>query len=215
VPTPSPLPRRTQDERRTTTRAALLDATLACLVELGYARTTTTEVTRRAGVSQGALFKHFASKSALVAAAAEELFATLFERFGAAFAADAGRDEPVIVALRRLWDVFCHPSLRAVYALYAEAPADDDLRATLRPVVERHVQHLTAFAEALFPQIGESAELRALFDSVLFAMQGASLQRPIHVDRAREDAMLAYFERAVRAHFAAAPAPRKPTKRAR
>jgi AcrR family transcriptional regulator len=204
-----PAPRRTQNERRSATRAALLEATLACLSELGFAHTTTTEVTRRAGVSQGALFKHFPSKSALLAAAAEELFATLFERFGAAFAADVDRDDPIVIALRRLWDVFCHPTLRAVWALYAEAPADPDLLATLRPVVERHVTQLTAFAELLFPELAARPELRALLDSVIFAMQGASLQRAIHVDPPREEAMLRYLEGLVQGRLAPKPKKKK------
>ena len=47
--------RRTQAQRSASTRTALLDATVACLVESGFSATTTTEVTRRAGVSLGAL----------------------------------------------------------------------------------------------------------------------------------------------------------------
>ncbi len=194
-------PRRSQEERRGATRVALLDATLACLVELGYARTSTTEVARTAGVSQGAIFKHFATKSALMAAATESLFDTLIVRFGEAFARDAEGDEPVVVAIRRLWDVFCHPSLRAVYSLFAEAAADDDLRSTLGPVVERHSKRLLSLAESLFPEIATSPAHRALFEAVLFAMQGATLQRPVYVDTARERAMLESFETAARALF--------------
>jgi len=39
--------RRTQEERRAATRAALLDATIECVVEDGYAGTTTTRVVER------------------------------------------------------------------------------------------------------------------------------------------------------------------------
>ena len=63
-----PKPRRTQQQRREETRGRLLAATQTALVERGYAGTTTTEVCRRAEVSQGALFKHFASKGELLAA---------------------------------------------------------------------------------------------------------------------------------------------------
>jgi AcrR family transcriptional regulator len=52
-------PRRTQAERREQTRTALLDATVSCLVDLGFSATTTTEVTRRAGVSLGAVMHDF------------------------------------------------------------------------------------------------------------------------------------------------------------
>src|ERR1700710_802942 len=66
-------PRRNQAERSAATRQALLDATLECLVEDGYANTTTARVAERAGVSRGAHLHHFQTRSALVAAAVEHL----------------------------------------------------------------------------------------------------------------------------------------------
>jgi AcrR family transcriptional regulator len=190
--------RRTQAERRETTRQRLLEATLEALVEVGYARTTTTEIARRAGVSQGALFNHFSTKSALVGAATEALFAELVEAFRAALAREPTSGDPVAAAVRRLWDVFCHPRLRAAYLLYAEAPADEELRATLIPIVARHGANIRAFGEALFPALARP-DLQVLFDCVLFAMQGASLQRLIDLDRTRERALLAAIESFARA----------------
>jgi hypothetical protein len=46
-------PRRIQEERSAATRKALLDATIDCLAEDGYAALTTTKVAARAGVSRG------------------------------------------------------------------------------------------------------------------------------------------------------------------
>ena len=63
----------TQEERRAGTRAALVEAALGCLVDLGVAGTTTAAVCARAGVSSGALFNHFPSKAALLGAAAEQV----------------------------------------------------------------------------------------------------------------------------------------------
>jgi hypothetical protein len=45
--------RRTQEERSSTTRARLLDATIDCLLELGYAGTTTTEIAAPASRAAG------------------------------------------------------------------------------------------------------------------------------------------------------------------
>src|SRR3954464_2789270 len=61
--------RRSQAERSATTREALLDATVACLIEDGYAHTTTSRVAERAGVSRGAHLHHFQTRTSLVAAA--------------------------------------------------------------------------------------------------------------------------------------------------
>src|ERR1700712_5987306 len=64
---------RTQQQRREETRRALLDAAVESLIEVGFARTTTLEVQRRAKVSRGALLHHFPSKAELLVAAVDHL----------------------------------------------------------------------------------------------------------------------------------------------
>src|SRR6187402_1697681 len=64
---------RTQQQRRDETRRALLDAAVESLIEVGFARTTTLEVQRRANVSRGALLHHFPSKAELLVAAVDHL----------------------------------------------------------------------------------------------------------------------------------------------
>lgn len=68
-----PAARRSNAERSAETQERILEATLECLSEKGYAATSTNEVVRKAGVSRGALVHHFSSKSDLVAAAAVHL----------------------------------------------------------------------------------------------------------------------------------------------
>src|ERR1700710_2922513 len=65
--------RRSQAERSAARREPLLDAPIACLVQDGYANTTTSRVAERAGVSRGAHLHHFQTRNALVAAAVEHL----------------------------------------------------------------------------------------------------------------------------------------------
>ena len=50
-------------------RRRLMEATVECLVELGWEGTTTTVVSQCAGVSRGAQLHHFPSKQALGVAA--------------------------------------------------------------------------------------------------------------------------------------------------
>jgi AcrR family transcriptional regulator len=65
---------RLQEERSAETRRRLLDATVDCLFERGYAGTTTAEIAARAGVSKGAQLHHFPKKDDLVVGALEYLF---------------------------------------------------------------------------------------------------------------------------------------------
>src|ERR1700733_2713359 len=69
-PTRAPRP---QQQRREETRRALLDATVESLIDVGFNRTTTLEVQRRADVSRGALLHHFPSKAELLVAAVDHL----------------------------------------------------------------------------------------------------------------------------------------------
>src|SRR5436309_14728268 len=84
--TPAVPVRRTQAERSASTQARLLDATIECLVERGWAATSTTEVVRRAGVSRGAQVHHFPSKDDLVLVAVEHLLARRIAEFQATLA---------------------------------------------------------------------------------------------------------------------------------
>jgi AcrR family transcriptional regulator len=61
-------------------RRALLDTALRLIAEEGSSSFTLREVARRAGVSHAAPYRHFANKTALLAAVAEEGFRTLRTR---------------------------------------------------------------------------------------------------------------------------------------
>lgn len=62
-----------REERGALTRQRLLEATIDCLAEMGYARMSTNDVVRKTGLSRGALAHHFPSKAHLVAEAAAYL----------------------------------------------------------------------------------------------------------------------------------------------
>lgn len=73
--------RRQQAERRAGTEAKLIDATIQCIVEIGYHRTSVREICQRAGVSHGGLFGRFDTLFDLIAAAAVEAGRRLAARF--------------------------------------------------------------------------------------------------------------------------------------
>lgn len=77
-----PAPRSRQAERSEETRRALLDAGRALFAEHGYAGVGTEEVVRRARVTRGALYHHFADKRALFRAVFEDLEGELVEQLG-------------------------------------------------------------------------------------------------------------------------------------
>jgi len=182
----------TQHERRTATRSRLLDAALAVLVEHGAAGFTTTEVGRRAGLSQGAIFRHFATKADLLAATVEHLFAALVARYEGQFATvapDAGVAERVRSALDLLWDVFQDERLLAAYDLFTAARTDAVLQVDLQPVVRAHVANLHALADILFGDLATADRpgLHAVVDLAAATMQGLVVNRQAVADPDVED----------------------------
>lgn len=60
------------DERRESRRQQILDAALRCFSRDGFHNTTTADIVRESGVSQGTLYLYFATKEDIVAALADD-----------------------------------------------------------------------------------------------------------------------------------------------
>jgi AcrR family transcriptional regulator len=121
-------PRRTQAERRASTRGRLLDATIECLGDLGYAHTTTPEIARRAGLSRGAQLHHFPTKAELVTAAVEHLFERRYQEFRAAFARVPAGADRYSAAIDILWSMVSGPTFDAWLELAVASRTDPELR---------------------------------------------------------------------------------------
>src|ERR1700742_2412732 len=72
---------RTQQERREQTVGRLLEACIATIIEVGYARASAAVITKRAGVSVGALFRHFDTMGDFMAATAYEVLRRQLDSF--------------------------------------------------------------------------------------------------------------------------------------
>jgi AcrR family transcriptional regulator len=168
-------PRRSQAERSAATRDALLDATIACLVDDGYASTTTSRVAERAGVSRGAHLHHFQTRQALLAAAMERLA----ERRGAELLAAAeklpdGR-ERLVQGLDLLWASYAHPLFQAAVDLWSHARTDPDLRERLVPVERRLDRQTLEVARRLFPAIADRPDFDRLIEMAVSTIRGGAL----------------------------------------
>jgi AcrR family transcriptional regulator len=182
----------------------LLDAALECLVELGYAGTTTTVVAERAGVSRGAQLHHFPTRAALVAAAVGHLYARLTAAYEAGFARGPSGADRLRAAIELLWSMFTEPHFPAVLELFTAARTDPELQALLTPIAARHQANVYRMAHAYFPAAAASPEqFDAVLTLVLDAMQGMASSRLVlrhgPSDAARLDLLHAIAERALTA----------------
>lgn len=176
--------RRRQQERRARTRELLLEATVQCLVELGWAGTSTTEVARRAGVSRGAQQHHYRTKTELVAAAAEHLLQRQRAEYERAFAALPPVRRNVDGALDLLWEIYRGPTFIALLELAVAGRTDETLRQLCADINQRAVEITIETFGRIFPQATATPEtVRVALRTALSLMAGLALQSGLDQDR--------------------------------
>lgn len=146
--------RRTQAQRRAQTRGALLDATLECLTDLGFARTTTTVVAQRANVSLGALVHHFPAKSDLLIAAVGHLLDRRLAEFRREMETVPTEADRLDAALDLLWSAFSGSTFVAWVELWVGARTDPELA----PAVQSMSDAFSLAAQDLFRTLFPPAE---------------------------------------------------------
>jgi AcrR family transcriptional regulator len=186
---------RTQQERSSRTRALLLDATIECLVELGYANTTVAEICQRAGLSRGAQQHHFTTKAELMTSALEHLFTRLAQKIlDADLPAGPGRLEK---GIDLLWEAYSGTLSTAAVELWVAARTDEELRRSLLPV-DRALGHATfefyrrLVGDAEMP--AGAAELETVLLLTVNLFRGLALDAMIGGDPGRRAALLAEWK---------------------
>jgi AcrR family transcriptional regulator len=156
--------RRTQAQRRADTRAALLDATIECLVTHGYAKTTTGRVAELAGVSRGAQIPYFRSRAELVGGAVAHLAEVRIEAMRARFTAAPVSVEEWVDAM---WEEHQGPVFDATLELWVASRTDPELRRNLRRIERDVAAAVAGGAEAAF---GPKARRPGFTDDLIFAL---------------------------------------------
>lgn len=179
-----PARRRTQAERRASTRTALLDATLEVLAEVGYSNLTTAQVVARAGVTRGAQAHYFATKAELVVQALRHLTERLvLELISLPPRSVDGEREQYELLLNRLWEINSGPASTALIEIWVVSRTDPELREHLMRF-QRDVQRsLNDAANAVAPHFFERPDATDLIVTAMATIRGLWLLRAVASDR--------------------------------
>lgn len=168
----------TQAERRAATRSTLLDAAAEVLVERGLVGFTTTAVTDRAGVSNGALFRHFPTRLDLIAATVEHVLVRLRTDYETTFG-DLPDRPGVETVLDLLWSAMSDTQFGAVLEVYTQARTDTELLAAIHPIVAEHGEYVNELTARVAATLGDGADatsditpVAGLGSLAILAMQG-------------------------------------------
>lgn len=185
--------RRTQAERTAETRRRILDAVVESIAEVGFQRTTASEIVRRAGVTWGAVQHHFGAKGGILEAVLENTF----ERFEAKLGdipADAPLAERVSRFVNRAWEHFSSPHYQSTFEilLHHGRREDDEVpphwQETMFRAFDRVFERL--FSDSGLPR----RERAALHQYAVAQLMGLAALEMLHTPRSH-GAQLALLER--------------------
>ena len=181
--------RRTQAERRATTRRRILEAVVASIAEVGFQRTTASRIAARAGVTWGAVQHHYGGKDGILAAVLDDTFA----RFAAHFddmpdPASTPLDARARQFVGRAWAHFGSAHFRSMFEILLQAfRGADARRATPGEQQLRMLDGVDRLWRRAFPDAPLPRARRVELESYTLAvLMGLALQRAISGGGTRE-----------------------------
>jgi len=171
-------------------RARLMEATVELLVEKGFAGTTTTLVSERAGVSRGAQLHHFPTKNDLVLAAVEHLTAVRGAELAAAAAVLPSGARRTRAVLQMLGDHFTSPVFTAALELWVGARTDETLLAAVAPLEQRVGRETHRLTVECLGADEQHPGTRELIQATLDLVRGLGLATTITDDTRRRSRIL-------------------------
>ncbi|TQM79643.1 TetR family transcriptional regulator [Saccharothrix saharensis] len=183
---------RSQADRSRETRRKLMQATVECLVERGWAGTTTTVVAERAGVSRGAQLHHFRTRGELVAAAVEHLGAEsvldLKER-----ARQVNGSTLAVVEL--IADFYASDLFTAALELWVAARTDPELKTVVVPLEVRLGRETHRLAVELLNADEAKPGVRETVQLTLDLVRGLALANQLTDDGKRRSRIIRHWAR--------------------
>jgi AcrR family transcriptional regulator len=192
---------RTQEERSAETRERLLDATIECLLELGYTGTSTTEVCHRTGLSRGALLHHFPTKQALVIEAVRRLVVRMGTENLLHAARVAPTDDPLDRMFDVIWSNFGQPLFHAVLELWIAARTDPELHASLHQAERERGRGIAVLYASIAGVAAEHEDFVDVLQLTLHLMRGMALQRLMRSDDSERERLYAVWKSMVKTHM--------------
>ena len=196
--------RRTQEERRTETIGKLLEATVDCLAERGYASTSTNKIATRAGVSQGALFNHFDSRVEVIVAATDLICSQHIEQFHRAAQFAEETDDDIIAGLVEFVRSTARtPRHAAWHEVMVAARTDEELCEGVRGSLERFERGLLETAREIFSFPEERARrLGTIILSVMHMFDSEAVTFAVRPNPEIEDERAAWVAEILRRELA-------------
>ncbi|ERE00265.1 hypothetical protein O166_02045 [Pseudogulbenkiania ferrooxidans EGD-HP2] len=157
-----------------------MEAAIECLMESGYHGTSVQLICGRAGVSQGALFRHFATKNELMQPVGRKVVDDIFESaltLAAQLPAGMSEEERIIALMKAL---VMSPRHIVLLELLMAARTTPDLRDIFLGSSSTYFRdRFVAMMASLFPRYAISTGFFATLLTMMTTMHGMALYRTL------------------------------------
>ena len=187
-----------QAEKSAMTRSAILEATIQCLLELGYANTTTALIANYAGVSRGAMMHHFPSRISVMRAVIDYLHVLRLQEYRDLMVdiddpQSSLTDKAIRESVEAAWRYVNLPSFLAYQEMLAASRTDGELRQIIEPVEKDFEKQFLDTVKAVFPHWQNLARLEGAHVMVQFLMKGMALSHMSVRKNARAKRVMTYL----------------------
>ena len=187
-----------QAEKSAMTRSAILEATIQCLLELGYANTTTALIANYAGVSRGAMMHHFPSRISVMRAVIDYLHVLRLQEYRDLMVdiddpQSSLTDKAIRESVEAAWRYVNLPSFLAYQEMLAASRTDGELRQIIEPVEKDFEKQFLDTVKAVFPHWQNLARLEGAHYMVQFLMKGMALSHMSVRKNARAKRVMTYL----------------------
>ncbi|MEV6768477.1 TetR/AcrR family transcriptional regulator [Nocardia sp. NPDC051030] len=171
-----PEAKRSRAEQREDTRTAILDATIASLVENGHAATTTRGVAELAGLSQGAVQHYYPTRAALLDAAIRRLADITAQAVVETYSSVTGTDrERVGVLVDELWTLAHVAPVSVGFEFLAAARTDPEMAVTVAHLVEHIESTVFTVARRVLGELADRPGARDWMQITVITVAGVLL----------------------------------------
>jgi AcrR family transcriptional regulator len=184
-----------QAEKSAMTRNAILEAAIQCIIELGYANTTTALIADYAGVSRGAMMHHFPSRASVLKATIEYLHHKRLSELGEIIPQQDKREEEDrrILAERLVkaaWEYMNLPSSIAYMEIMMAARSDEELSGILEPLEKDFEKQFVEIIQFAVPERKGSESLEVASHLMFSLLSGLMLNTLKHENQRRTKQLL-------------------------
>lgn len=163
--------------------ARLIQATIDCIVNLSYAKTTTVQIVEFAGLTRGALQHHYDSREDLILATWTEVHARFLARFDATSETSAKLEDRVNQMVEKVWDLYISPEYLVATEIRLGTRADIDFSKQLQ---EALINFNIAYEEkwqSAFDGLASPEKIEQAKRVIGGALRGLAIQRVSERDK--------------------------------